>query len=345
MKTPKKALFIQLRRIGDILMCTPSIRAFKQAFPDCQLDFLTEMPDVLQGNPHINSIIAVNNAKRSSIIYQYKLIKKIRNAGYNLVVDFFANPRSAYYSFLSGASTRLSYGFGHRRWAYNLIPPRPNVPLYSALDKLRMLEAIGIKSDDPRLEFYPSPDDRLKIQTIIPNTINKPTISISPVSRREYRRWPIENYARLCDILAFHFNAQIAILAGPCEEAFADQLANQVDAKPLVPNIKSLGMLGAFCERVSLHIGNDNGPKHIAVACGAPTFAIFGPESPVSWTYPDYSRHRWIQAREFCDDCNQIKNKCNVDCIKSISVDAVWEKIKDMMGSLPSFESVTRKSR
>jgi heptosyltransferase-3 len=345
MKTPEKALFIQLRRIGDILMCTPSIRAFKQAFPDCRLDFLTEMPDVLQGNPHINSIIAVNNAKRSSIIHQYKLIKKIRNNGYDLGVDFFANPRSTYYSFFSGASTRLSYGFGHRRWAYNLIPSKPDMPLYSALEKLRLLEAIGIKSDDPRLEFYPSLDDRLKIQSIIPETIIRPVISISPVSRREYRRWPIENYARLNDLLVTHYNAQIVILAGPGEEASAEQLANLADTKPLVPNIRSLGMLGALFEKVSLHIGNDNGPKHIAVACGAPTFTIFGPESPVSWTYPDYARHHWIQAREFCNVSNQIKHKCNADCIKSISVDAAWERIKDMMTSLPSFESVTRKSQ
>ena len=344
MMAPKKALFIQLRRIGDILMCTPSVRAFKIAFPDCQLDFLTEIPEVLQGNPNINSVISVDRKKQSNVIYQYNLIRKIRNGGYDLVVDFFANPRSAYYSYLSGAATRLSYGFGHRRWAYNLIPPKLDDPIYAALDKLRLLEAIEIKSYDPRLEFYPSLDDRLKIQTILPESDGRPLISISPVSRRQYRRWPIEKYAQLSDLLASKFNAITVALAGPGEEIIAEQLAKLTNIKPLVLNIKSLGMLGALFEKVNLHIGNDNGPKHIAVACGAPTFAIFGPESPVSWTYPDYDRHQWVQAREFCEDCDQIKHKCNTDCMKAISVEAVWEKVKEMLNTLSSFKSVTENS-
>jgi len=53
MNPPERALFIQLRRIGDILMCTPAVRAFKKKYPNCTLDFLTEHPDVLQGNPRI----------------------------------------------------------------------------------------------------------------------------------------------------------------------------------------------------------------------------------------------------------------------------------------------------
>jgi ADP-heptose:LPS heptosyltransferase len=110
MNPPQKALFIQLRRIGDILMCTPGIRAFKKKFPDCRLDFLTELPDVLQGNPVIDEVINVDRSKQYNPLYQYRLIRKIAKKKYDLVVDFFANPRSAYYSFLTGAEKRLSFG-------------------------------------------------------------------------------------------------------------------------------------------------------------------------------------------------------------------------------------------
>jgi heptosyltransferase III len=334
MKTPSKALFIQLRRIGDILMCTPSIRAFKKQYPDCTLDFLTEIPETLQGNPYLNSIITVDRNKAFSPAYQFKLIRKIRSAGYNLVVDFLANPRSAYYAYFSNAQLRVSYGFGHRKWAYNMIPPKPDKPMYAALDKLNLLAAIGINSDEPVLEFYPSENDKQEAGRII-STIDKPIITISPVSRREYRRWPLEGYASLGDLIAKNLNAQVLILSGPGEEQFARIVAEKMTAKVIVPEIARLGVLGAIFKKTSLHIGNDNGPKHIAVACGAPTFAIFGPQNPVSWTYPDNSHHQSICPSEFCEQCRRGKHHAGIACIAKIPVESVWRRIYEMTRTIP----------
>ena len=283
MNSPEKALFIQLRRIGDILMCTPSIRAFKMRFPNCSLDFLTEHADVLRGNPRIDSIIHVDASRQLNPAYQFGLIRKIRKNRYDLVVDFFANPRSAYYAFLSGADTRLSYGYGHRRWAYNLTPPRPTAPAYAAFDRLNLLGTIDIFSDDPSLEFYPSNKDRADAKEILKPIRRNKIATVSPVSRREYRRWPLERFADICRRLNSEHRFEIVILVGPGEEEYGDRLSDLLrKEKPLFPKVNRLGLLGAVFENSSLHIGNDNGPKHIAVACGAPTFTIFGADNPVS---------------------------------------------------------------
>ena len=37
-----RVLFIQLKRLGDVLMATPSVRALKAAFPESELHFLVE---------------------------------------------------------------------------------------------------------------------------------------------------------------------------------------------------------------------------------------------------------------------------------------------------------------
>jgi ADP-heptose:LPS heptosyltransferase len=325
-------------------MCTPAIRAFKEAFPDCKLDFLTELPEVLQGNPHLSSVIHVDSSKHSHPIHQLNLIRKIRNAGYDLVVDFFANPRSAYYAFLSGAETRLGFGFGHRKWAYNLVPAKSTAPVYAATDRLKLLGAIGITSSDPRLEFYPSDQDRRKAGELIALDKGTSIVTISPVSRRAFNRWPLEKYARLGDLLASKADACPVILAGPGEESIADEVAKLMTAAhPIVPRISGLGLLGAVLEKAGLHIGNDNGPKHIAVACGIPTITIFGPHSHISWTYPDQARHLWILPSERCENCDHQKHSCNAGCIKRIPVEAVWEKARSMMRSLPAFESASRR--
>ncbi|UCE67879.1 MAG: glycosyltransferase family 9 protein [Candidatus Zixiibacteriota bacterium] len=317
-------------------MCTPSIRAFKKRFPDCSLDFLTEHPDVLEGNPRIDSIIHVGPSKQLNPAYQFGLIRDIRKNRYDLVVDFFANPRSAYYSFLSGADARLSYGYGHRRWAYNLTPPRPMAPAYAAINRLDLLGAIDVFSDDPALEFYPSDKDRAYAKEILKPISGNRIATLSPVSRREYRRWPLDRFAEICRRLNSEHGFEIVILVGPGEEEYGNRLSDLLcKEKPLFPKVNRLGLLGAVFENSSLHIGNDNGPKHIAVACGAPTFTVFGMDNPVSWTYPDSNRHYFISSAEVDPRCQSDNHKCGPECINRITVDAAYEKLRGLVSSLP----------
>lgn len=340
MNRPGKALFVQLRRIGDILMCTPAVRAFKMKFPRCRLDFLTEHPDVLQGNPRIDEIIQVDSSKQFNPFYQYRLIRKIRNMKYDLVIDFLANPRSAYYSFLSGARTRLSYGYGHRRWAYNMLPSRPDTPRYAALDRLNLMKSIDVVSDDPAIEFYPSEKNREEARELLQPVSGKRIVTVSPVSRRAYRRWPLERFAEICRKLKSEFGFEIVILVGPGEETFGKTLCEMLkNEEPLFLQIGSLGILGAIFENTSLHIGNDNGPKHIAVACGAPTFAIFGADNHISWTFPDYSRHDYITSAEIDPECRADNHRCGPDCINKITVNAVYEKLSRLISALRTANS------
>jgi len=336
MNPPERALFIQLRRIGDILMCTPAVRAFKKKYPNCTLDFLTEHPDVLQGNPRIDTIIYVDPSRQLNPLYQFQLIRKIRKNRYDLVADFFANPRSAYYSFLTGAETRLSYGYGHRRWAYNLLPPKPTVPLYAASDRLNLLRPVSVQSEDPALEFYPSDKDRAEAKKILKPLLGNRIATISPVSRREYRRWAVERFAEIGRKLKSEFGFEIVILVGPGEEKYGEKLSGLLGKeKPLFPMVNRLGLLGAIFEYSSLHIGNDNGPKHIAVACGAPTFTVFGADNHLSWTFPDSEKHYFITPSEIDPECRRGNHKCGPECINKITVDAAYEKLRDLVSRLP----------
>jgi ADP-heptose:LPS heptosyltransferase len=326
-------------------MCTPAVRAFKEKYPNYALDFLTEHPDVLQGNPHIDSVIRIDPAKQLSPMYQYNLIRKIRKNKYDLVVDYFANPRSAYYSFLTGAGTRLSYGYGHRRWAYNKTPQRPEGPIYAARDRLFLLETLDIFYDDCRLEFYPSDKDREEAKEILRPILGGKIVTLSPVSRREYRRWPLERFAEICRRLSSEFGFKFVILVGPGEEELGKKLyAMLIAESPLFPGIDRLGLLGAIFEHSLLHIGNDNGPKHIAVACGAPTFTIFGTDNPVSWTYPDFDRHYYIISAEVDPQCRLENHKCGSECINKITVNGAYGKLKSLISHL-SVTSRTSEAR
>jgi len=84
-----------------------------------------------------------------------------------------------------------------------------------------------------------------------------------------------------------------------------------------------------------LHIGNDNGTKHIAVAVGLPTLTIYGPHSEVSWTFPDKGRHKWVKKKADCPDCEKIKHRCReLTCLEKIKVADVKEKFVELMKGL-----------
>jgi len=93
--------------------------------------------------------------------------------------------------------------------------------------------------------------------------------------------------------------------------------------------------LGVILRKCDLHIGNDNGTKHIAVAMGKPTITIYGPHDPVSWTYPDSSRHKFLKAKVDCPDCNRTKHKCTkLSCLNKITVADVQETFLVLLKSL-----------
>jgi ADP-heptose:LPS heptosyltransferase len=54
---------------------------------------------------------------------------------------------------------------------------------------------------------------------------------------------------------------------------------------------QGLGALAACLKRCRLFIGNDGGPKHLAVAVETPTLTLFGAEPSEFWTPPADSRH------------------------------------------------------
>ena len=92
-----------------------------------------------------------------------------------------------------------------------------------------------------------------------------------------------------------------AIVTGPgeAEERFSAQVLDHLRARGLralgaggkgdFAHAAGLGVRRLACalSAVRCYVGNDSGPKHLAVAVGVPTFTFFGPEDPGEWhPYP-----------------------------------------------------------
>ncbi|MCP4580169.1 MAG: glycosyltransferase family 9 protein [candidate division Zixibacteria bacterium] len=325
---PEKALFIQLKMLGDIMMLTPAIKAFKNKFPGARLDIAVEPPgeELVRLNPHVDNTIVFDHRHWFSVFKQYKAIRKLREQNYDLAIDFLGNPRSAHYTFLSGAKTRIGYSDAQFQYAYSKTFNRTHC--YSALSKLKFLEFLEIETSDYMPELVIDP------KTVLPGELTdlsrKNLIAISPVSIRDHKVWPTENFVELVEYLYSDFNLYSVVIAGPGERGFLDTFSNLVSIPFRPMYIDNIMLLGAVLKRCGLFIGNDNGPKHIALALGLPTYTVYSNSSdPVCWDYPDKLRYRFIGGMNRPDELP----------IKKISIAEVKTQIAEFINDLGLIEN------
>jgi ADP-heptose:LPS heptosyltransferase len=84
-------------------------------------------------------------------------------------------------------------------------------------------------------------------------------------------------------------------------------------------------------------IGNDSGPKHVAVALGVPTVTVFGPTHPATW-HPPGGPHAAIEAAGLdCLHCNAnvcpLSGDRHMRCMRDVTEERVIEAARALLGS------------
>jgi len=330
-----KILLIQLRRIGDVLMCTPAVRSVRKAYPDAIIHFLTEQPadQVLRYNPHLDKLIILN--KNISIYEKIKMMLQLRNEKYDVVIDFHSNPSSGWFTFLSRAKKRIGKYHKLRKFFYTH-PVKTGKYFYTAFSKLSLLEETEIEPMFSKIDFFISDNERNfsnKFLQTLGISESEKLITISPVSRQPYKVWPLENFAEICDYLIERYKVKILFIYGHGEEHFVKRVKSMMnnDTLPLYPPI-SLAETRAVFEKAVMHIGNDNGLMHIAISAGIPTVAVFGRPMSARWTPPDSSINIGIDYDPGCKK-NCTYPECGLECLKSIKTERVIAAIDNVIKS------------
>lgn len=326
LKPTAKILIIQLRRIGDVLLTTPVIRALRRKFPLARIDFLVEKPgsEILITNPYLNRLLIYD--KRA----QFTWISKIRAEKYEIILDFLGNPRAAWIVGLSGAKHRVGFKRAWRDLVYNVrVAPDP-IPKYVPKFKLDLLKPLGISSEDSDadLDLSISPEAEAKIGSYLKSENVAQTdilVGISPTSRRPARRWRKEGYAQIADLLMKKYRAKVIFLWGLDEEAYIDDIISLMKEKPLKSPVLKINELVALTKQLKLFIGNDNGPMHIAQGLKIPTVVIFGPTQSANWSEP-VERNIIVKSTIHCVECN-LQECALMECMAKVEVSQVEEAV------------------
>lgn len=313
-----KTLVIQLRQLGDVLMTTPSLAALKRAAPGSEIHFLVQRKCacVVRGNPDVDKVILADETGFAG------LALRLRRERYDAIVDFQGLPKTALLSRLANARMRVGFARRGRTPFYTDAIERSAASIYSAMEKARLLAFLNVEVRDFGLRLPVTArdeNDAAALAHLLKLGGAGPLAAFSPVSRRDYKRWPLSRYAELCDALHARHNIRFLPLFGPGEADVIEKVIALSACRgafyfPYAP--VSFNALLPLLKRCAFYFGNDNGIRHVAVAAGLPTAAVFGTPDPRAWTPPDNARHCWLWGKE---------------AMESISVTGFQEKIETLL--------------
>ncbi len=324
----RKILVIKLRAVGDVVLSTIVTKNLRMAFPGAQINYLVEPPgrDIVNANPYINDTLVFNPASMTGA----GLIRLVRSLRYDLVIDLFSNPRTALVTWMSGARYRVGYRFRGRAYAYNiLVEPRGNL-VHNTQFNLDALEALGIDILDRKLYVPYSSEDEMYVFEFLARAFGagKLVIGINAGGGWYTKRWGLERFAALADILAERFEAGIILLWGPGQLRDVERIQSLMKHDSFIPPPTTLLQLGALLHHCTLMVTNDSGPMHIAAAVGTPVVAVFGPTNP-DLQGPYGEGHVIVRNERLnCLGCNLTDCPIGNPCMLQLSLEEVLNGVE-----------------
>lgn len=327
-----KIAIVKLSAMGDIIHAMVALQYIKKANPFLEVDWIVEkgFSAVLEGNPHIDTILPVNlkaiKKNKKQFFTQLNMVKQYANTKYDLVIDAQGLLKSAIVSKLLGKNRAgfsktsiregiASYFYTHKvDIAYDANTIDRNVTVMS--------EPLGIE-----ITFQMIMEKKPFLFYEYDNVLNilsdeKKNIIFIIGSTWPSRNYPKEKFAQIADAL----DENILIAWGSGEEKEdAEWIANYSKCVTALPQI-NLNGLKAIIGESDLLIGNDTGPTHMAWGLNIPSITIFGP-TPVNRVY-ETSINKVVTSSS---EVNHYKLNKNDFSIKDIEVDEIVKIAKGLL--------------
>ncbi len=330
----RKILVINTTAIGDTLICTPAIRALKEAFPDASITALVGVAarEVLENNPHIDELIS--HSGRMNLAYFIKLpglIRRLKRGRFDLAAVLYGNdPDAVPIAYLSGAPIRL--GTVRTEFSNLLTHYRPSSAKGHIIkEKLKALEAIGIESLDTRMDFFLTDAEEREAERFLEGAGD--IVSIHPFGSKRNKQWPEDYCVKLADALFDRFSLKVVLIGGPKEAEAIGRIATDMKSEPLCTGGRlGLRIASAVIKKSKMVITTDSGPLHIAQAFRVPTIALIGSTNwrttgPLEDNAVVLERPSACGSRRPCKfyDCEHIS------CVMAVTPDLVIDTVERIL--------------
>lgn len=329
----KQIALMQLKAIGDTLMCEPALAAIRAAYPQAEITFITSnvAQPILKYHPGIDRFIIWH--KKTPFWPYLRFLWGLRKHHYDVLIDFHKNPRSYSFARIIPAAIKISFRSKRRNGVYHVLLNDYDLDTYVPFEKLRLAKHIISEDIVPSIpKVYFRDEHRAIAERIYAKQglqQSDKVMIISPVSKVSKRLWKPPHFAKLCDFILQNYAVKLLFTWGPGEKHLVDEVCRLMQVPPPSTDyqIESLHVLAALYEKASLWLGNDSGPRHLAIGAGLPTCTPFGHFWWRHWTPPEGDIH-------VCVEPDNHDPKYAGDRIDSLSYEKVERECKTWLDRL-----------
>jgi len=332
-----RILIIQTAFLGDVILCTPLIKASKKLFPNSFISFLLipETKKILENNPHLNEIIVYDKRGEDRGAKNFlKMVVKIKKRNFDLALIPHRYLRSALLAYLAKIPQRIGFDKSIGSFLFTQKVTYQNNS-HEVERNLSLLNDFTGDLSDKTPELFPSSEDFSYAQELLRDSgvkDNDKTVGIAPGSIWATKRWLPERFAEVSDRLIKEASAKVIFLGSKEDEKLCLEIANLMQEKPIILAGKtSILQSAAIISKCRVILSGDSAPVHIASAVKTPMVAIFGSTIPEFGFAPYGEDHLIIEKKMDCRPCGiHGKNKCpkkHFKCMTEITTQEVLEAL------------------
>ncbi len=332
----KRILVIKISAVGDCILATPSLRAIRQKNPKAYIALLTGRLEsqALKGCPYIDEVIIYDRKGRDRGWLRFlELAAEVRRYCFEEVVDLQNNSKSHLFALLSTATKRYGYRKGWHGLLLNRSIKDDKRRIPPVEHQFRVLSLMGIEDPSKSLELWPSVADEEAVRGMLESDWvgdNQALVGINPAASPRWmtKRWPAENFAKLCDILATR-EIRPVIIGTAADSGTAREIISLTKSKPVdLTGKTTITELAALMKRLKCLVTSDSAPMHVAAAMGTPFVVMFGPTDP-SRHIPPSKHYAVVRKAMACSPC--YKPVCSdIRCMREISVEDVMKAMEGL---------------
>ena len=289
--------------MGDIMHALPAVHAIKLA-TSAEIDWVahSEYVELIRCFPCVDRVIPF---PRHAFVRRFsRFLQELRASKYDYALDFQGLLKSAMVCMLARCNTRIGPALPREgsKLFYSRRAERCAADTHAVAQNMAIARLLGVQPEQcgqlPKLNV---PSYKFNLPA--------PLVAIVPGSRWPAKKWPASKFAETAMLMLEQRSIGFFLLGGP-----DDQAACRVIQEALPPGL-ALNLAGkasivetaSILGEMSLVIGNDTGPLHIAAMLKVPTVTIMGPTDERR-TGPWGNRNTVVRAPIECAPC--LRRRC-----------------------------------
>jgi len=370
----ERILLIKPSAVGDVIHTLPVLAKLRARYPTARIDWLLTPAIVewIQHHPALSGVVPFARRDYARLWRSWSaasklgnLLRILRGARYNLVIDLHGQFRSAMLSLVTGAPIRIGFdrprartrqssrqlppdayrhgwtGAREGAWvAYTQIIPIPNLDVHAVDRYLWIAPLLDLPAGPPdfRMPVPMAAQERVADLLRRHGLLDRPLAVLVPGTIWETKHWHVAGFAQA----GRHLGALgwAVVLAGSAKErARCQAVAAACPGAWDLSGQTTLSELAALIQRAEVCLTNDSGSMHLAAALGRPVVSVFGPTDPL-WIGPYGQPQAIVRAEVPCAPCYlRALRRCPHDhrCMNEVTARQVIERIEQVLSKRPWF--------